>query len=304
MIAILTALLPVFAITAIGHLLVRARAVSDEAWHGLDQLNYLLLFPALLLKTLARADLTHVPAASFVIVVVGSVTIMAGMFLAWHLTRHAVSGPQFTSLFQGGIRFQSIIVVALSAALFGQPGVTFAALALAAVIPFAQLYTTLVLIVFGHTASATTMREVAGKLVTNPFTLACAVGLLLNATGLPDFAYDTLSILGSASIGLSLLTVGAGLRFDNVRAVGALVAGNVAVRLVGMPLIVIALSSLTSLSGLGRTVALIAAGVPTAATAYTLARKLGGDAPLMAQIITAQTVGAAITLPVLIYLFR
>jgi malonate transporter and related proteins len=68
-----------------------------------------------------------------------------------------------------------------------------------------------------------------------------------------------------------------------------------------MPLLVFALSWLAGLSGLPRTIAVIAAAVPTAATAYTMARKMGGDAELMAQIITFQTLAATIALPLFIY---
>jgi predicted permease len=41
-------------------------------------------------------------------------------------------------------------------------------------------------------------------------------------------------------------------------------------------------------------------GSPTSAASYILARQLGGDAPLMAGIITVQTALAMITLPVLL----
>jgi predicted permease len=42
--------------------------------------------------------------------------------------------------------------------------------------------------------------------------------------------------------------------------------------------------------------------VPTSSSGYVLARQMGGDAPLLAQIITLQTIFAAITMPVVIAL--
>ena len=59
---------------------------------------------------------------------------------------------------------------------------------------------------------------------------------------------------------------------------------------------------MAGLSGPPRTVAVIAAAVPTAATAYTIARKMGGDAELMAQIITFQSIASTATLPLFIWL--
>jgi predicted permease len=52
--------------------------------------------------------------------------------------------------------------------------------------------------------------------------------------------------------------------------------------------------------GLGPTetmIALLFGAVPTASSAYTLARQLGGDAPLMAAIVTVQTAIAFVSLP-------
>jgi hypothetical protein len=40
--------------------------------------------------------------------------------------------------------------------------------------------------------------------------------------------------------------------------------------------------------------------MPTASSAYILARQLGGDAPMMAAIITGQTLLSAITIPLML----
>jgi predicted permease len=49
-------------------------------------------------------------------------------------------------------------------------------------------------------------------------------------------------------------------------------------------------------------VALIFAALPTGAASYTLAREMRGDAPLMAAIITMQTLLSFITLPLTLLL--
>ena len=47
-------------------------------------------------------------------------------------------------------------------------------------------------------------------------------------------------------------------------------------------------------------VAVLYNGLPTSASSYVLARQMGGDGKLMAGIITATTLAAALTLPVLV----
>ena len=45
-------------------------------------------------------------------------------------------------------------------------------------------------------------------------------------------------------------------------------------------------------------------GLPTAPTAYVLTRQLGGDGHLMAGLITLQTLLAAASLPLVLFLLR
>jgi predicted permease len=61
---------------------------------------------------------------------------------------------------------------------------------------------------------------------------------------------------------------------------------------------------LFGVQGLPRTVAMLAAAVPTAASSFVLARQMGGDATLMANLITLQVLGAIVTLPAVIWLVQ
>jgi hypothetical protein len=47
-------------------------------------------------------------------------------------------------------------------------------------------------------------------------------------------------------------------------------------------------------------VAVVFAALPTAVSAFILARQLGGDTTLMASIITVQTIVSALTLPLML----
>ncbi len=69
------------------------------------------------------------------------------------------------------------------------------------------------------------------------------------------------------------------------------------VKLLLMPAVVLALAWGLQLDPVSRDVALLFAALPTATSAYILARQLGGDAELMAAIITGQTLLAMLTLP-------
>ena len=66
--------------------------------------------------------------------------------------------------------------------------------------------------------------------------------------------------------------------------------------------IAIGLALLFGLSGINLAVVAISASVPAASNSYILAKQLGGDARLMAQILTLQTIVAAATMPLIIAL--
>ena len=66
------------------------------------------------------------------------------------------------------------------------------------------------------------------------------------------------------------------------------------------PAIAWGLAGVTGLHGLTLAVVMMFTALPASPAAYVMARQLGGDAGLMAGILTVQTVLAAITLPLIL----
>jgi malonate transporter and related proteins len=64
----------------------------------------------------------------------------------------------------------------------------------------------------------------------------------------------------------------------------------------------VALALLVGLTGAPVEVVALAGAVPTATSSYILARLLGGDAELMAALVTATTLAALVTLPLVMRL--
>jgi predicted permease len=75
-----------------------------------------------------------------------------------------------------------------------------------------------------------------------------------------------------------------------------------AAKLFALPLIAVTLARLAGVGGVDLAVTIVAASVPTASGAYALAKLMGGNAALMAEIITIQTLASLITMPVMMTL--
>src|SRR5947209_20546470 len=108
--AVLAALIPVFVLIVFGFLLRRWLIAEDAHWIGLEKLLYYVMFPALLIGTMARANLANVPIVAVGGTLFASVLLMAGIcFLLRPLLarQFGIDGPAFTSLFQGATRWQT-----------------------------------------------------------------------------------------------------------------------------------------------------------------------------------------------------
>ncbi len=305
MIATLNAIAPIFLIIATGYLLFRTRIVDESVWSAIEHICFYLLLPFLIIRTLSRANLGSVPVIDFMTVIVVailgmSVLLILTQALVWR--RFPQSGPSFSSIFQGATRFHGFVAIAVIGPLYGDTGVTLAALALAIMVPLLNVISVVVLSVYGHSDTKPEVVAVGKKIVTNPLIIACIVGLLFNWLGVPDILFETIDIIGAGGLGLALLAVGAGMNLGQAAQHKMLLTIGVLTRLIGMPAIVIAMSWLVGLDGLARTVAIIAGAVPTAASAYVMARKMGGNAELMSSIVTFQVIVAFFTLPLFIYI--
>jgi hypothetical protein len=106
-----------------------------------------------------------------------------------------------------------------------------------------------------------------------------------------------MSILDRGTLPLALLCIGAGLILMMDRTQVVAMSASVVLKLAVMPVIAIVMCQYFSVTGLPMAIAVLFAGAPASTSSYILARQMGGNAPLMAAILSVQTILAAITLP-------
>ena len=305
MASVIAALLPVFLLIVLGFILKRSLLRLETQWHGLERLTYYVLFPVLLIQTLVKADLTTVPVAGVGGALLLSLLLMSLLCLALRplLARCAVDGPAFTSIFQGATRWQTYVALAVSVNLYGDTGLALASVAMVAIIPLVNVFSVSVL---AHYASPEkqSVRAILMTVVRNPLIWACAIGLALNVLHLPlpHIWHEVADALGRSSLAIGLLVTGAGLHLAGMFRPSLAAAVAVFLKLALMPVLAIALAYWFGLSGSNLAIVAVCSAVPASSSAYVLARQMGGDAPLLAQIITLQTILAAITMPIAIAL--
>jgi predicted permease len=306
MISVITALIPVFLLIVTGFALRRWMIERDDHWVGLEQLLYYVMFPALLIESLSRADLSHVPVLAVGGTLLAAVSLMSALCLALRPLlerRLGAGGPAFTSLFQGATRWQTFVALAVSGNLYGDPGLALASVGMVAMIPVLNALSVWVLARYA-TPTKPDWRAVVLTIAQNPLIWACFVGLALNPVSawVPQPAHAFVDALGRSSLALGLLIVGAGLRIGELMKPNAVMFAACGLKLIVMPAMAISIGLALGLLGTNLSVIACCASVPASSNSYVLARQMGGDAPLMAQILTFQTALAVITMPIVLSL--
>ncbi len=292
---ILAALLPIFALIALGAGLRRIGFPGDGFWYPLERLIYFLLFPALLVDRLSRAPIDSLALGPTVAAIVAAVLLLSVVSL-WLGRALGFTGPVRAVVFMGATRFNTYVGLAAAGALYGSEGLTLAAMVLAIWVPLVNLLSVMVLAGLGERRVA---RRALLAVILNPLIIACAIGiaLALSGQGLPPVPGRIVASLAGAALPLGLLAVGAGLDLGGIRGrVSPLMVASVC-KLALLPAAMLLAMPVLAIDGLAAAVLLLFAALPGSPAAYLMARQMGGDAPLMAAIVTLTTLVSAATLP-------
>ena len=298
------ALLPVFIVILVGFGLRRSGLIGENHWAALDHICYFVLFPAIIFKEIAAADFSHVPVWSMAFAMMLAISTMFAVLLIAQKPLSAalnMNGPQFSSFFQGATRWHTFIALAIIPIFFGQSALALGGLSAAAMTPLLNIVNVGVISVHGSGAKMD-LKAIMLSIVKNPFVLSSLGGVLWQTfhLPLPSMGIQVLDMIGKGALGLALLAVGAGLRIDEALSTKGPVVIATLLKLLVMPVFMAVWLKVLGVSGEAAAVAILCGAVPTGSGAYVLAKQMGGDAPMVASILTLQVILAAVTIPLVL----
>lgn len=289
---ILTGLLPIFLLVLLGGA-VRAR-LSENAWAGLDRLNFEILFPALIFTAAASRPID--PSNLLIVGPLVWAVLLLGLGLGW-LARPF--GPSRFLDFAGGWqtawRFNTalgfVLVTALPSADVGLYAIT-----IGLGIPMANIFAVSALSRGEGLGVGTALRKVA----LNPFLLASLAGVAVGLSGvvIPAPVLAPVKMVAQAAIPVALISIGATLRWGALARLDRFSGILVGTKLVALPAVVAGVALLLGVSAPIVPVLVIFAALPTASAAHVLAAGFGADRALAATLIAQSTLLSAVTLPV------
>lgn len=168
---LVNALAPIFAIILVGFSLSRLPIFNQSAWADIEKLTYYLFFPSLLVLRLSESRFDSEQLLQIFLIIGLALLAISLLFIA--LKKFiAADLASLSSVYQGTVRFNTYIGLALLEALFGDQGVTVAALCIAIYIPLANILSVASLSLQGSEGDKRVM-IIAGAVVTNPLVIAC-----------------------------------------------------------------------------------------------------------------------------------
>ncbi|MBU3739489.1 MAG: AEC family transporter [Rhodoferax sp.] len=303
---VLSALLPVMLLIAIGWVAARAGWIRSEATRDLSNLVFMVLGPALLFRTMSGARLAQFdfrPVALYFL----AAGLLFGAVLAWRgLSRQSVL-LALTATFSNTLAIGTPLV----ALAYGQAGLVllFALVSVHALVLLTLATLALEWAVAREAAASrpaggarrhplrTVLEALRGGIV-HPVPLPILAGLLFARTGgvMPPVLDRPLQLLGNAFGPLALVLVGVSLARVSVGVHWRAALGLSLLKNLALPGLVAGLGLLLGLGGLPLAVMVVAASLPVGANVFMFSQRYGVAEDLVTATMALSTALAVATL--------
>jgi malonate transporter and related proteins len=291
------AIIPVFLVIALGAAIRHFAWLTDDFFTSMEKFSYNVAFPALLFSSTARLSFDSHQVADLALATLVPTILVFALCLALLSGWAGMSKASCSSVLQGVMRPNSYFGIAVSGLLFEPKTAALVMLALSLCLPVVNVIAIVMLSWWSGTK--TTVPAVLKTLASNPIILATLAGCLVSIAGLnlPSSLQGFLEILGKSALALGLLSVGGGLVFAREGLRPMALGLTSFVKLIALPLVAAKVCILFGVAGAVALAGCFYCALPTAPNAYILAKQMGGDARLMASLVSVQTLLAALTIP-------
>jgi predicted permease len=297
------AIFPIFALIVLGYIFKRASFPSDQFWPMVDKFTYYVLMPSLLVYKLSFAKTDQNFSFDMIFLGILAITVVFVIFLLiGKITSY--NGASYTSIIQGGIRYNTYIYLAVIDSLYGDSGLVLGILFITFAIPLINLFCIGSFALYLNDSDKISIKKIFISIIKNPLILACLLGGMINfgEIYIPLSVEKTLDILSSSALGMGLLSVGVGLEISHIKSAKSELILSSFVKLLLFPLVMYVLAYMFGIDGIEMSVLMLFASMPTAISSYILAKELGGDTKLMSSIVTVQTLLSFVTVAIVVKL--
>lgn len=299
---IFSAIIPVFSLILLGYFFKKISFPSQEFWPMADRLTYYILMPSLLIFELSKAKFES---NNLEFILTSLIAIFLTLFsLMIYNKIYPTLNNSFTSIVQGGIRFNTYIFLALSGAIFGEKGIVLSAIILTFTIPILNIICITIFALYSQNNKLSLIYLIK-SIITNPLIIGCVIGGTINFMGvsMPVSLENLLQILSKSALPLGLLSIGYALVLKELGSSKKDLFISCFAKFIVLPVFMFLVGKFYGLDETMLAILILFSILPTAPSSFILARQLNGDLSLMTSIITVQTLLSALFIILFLKLF-
>ncbi|MCK5145395.1 AEC family transporter [bacterium] len=299
---VIYAIAPVFILILLGVFLKNRGLLEDTVNTGLSNLVYRVGLPALIFIKVSQSDLKTLWNGKAVALILISTLVI--IIILWHLAKLRIKDKKIWGAFvQASYRSNCAIVgFAVIQNHFGEHGLTHASMLLIFIM---LIYNSSAVILLNRAGQKHTMTPglFFKTLFTNPLILALLIALIFSFLKIqpPIYINSALNSLAKMVLPLALISIGAKLRLHISKKYCNEIALATALKLIILPVLQMIIAYLIGIRGELLGVITLMLASPTAVSSYVMAKALGADENLTAQIIVVSTAMAILTMAGFVY---
>ncbi|WP_210496093.1 AEC family transporter [Microvirga antarctica] len=288
MLDLLTIVLPVFGLIAIGYLARKANLIAERTGEGLSEFVFKLSLPCLIFRTLVHAEIPAVqPWGYWISYFAGVAVVWAAASLLARRMFGLTGIAQVVAGFSAGQANTVFVGVPMILKAYGDAGAVPLFLLIAIHLPITMTLATI--LAEGRQAS---VWLIVKRLVTHPIVVAILAGSAFRplAFAIPSGAWQVVDLLASAAIPCALVSMGIALCRYGIAAGWTLPFLISALKLIVHPLIVLLLARYVfGVPPVWTGVAVLFASCPSGINAYLFAERYGEGVALASSAVALST---------------
>lgn len=294
-------MMPMLILLVLGWFLRKINWLKSETASAMNKLVFKLFLPVLLfnnMRSMASAGEPDVKYLLFLFASIGGIFLITFLLVPRFVKEPKKQGVMVQGIFRTNF---AILGIPLMESMFGEAGILIYSLALPVVIPMNNILAVVALSVPG--GKKTDVKKIILDVIRNPLIIACALGAVFLAfrIELPYVLEDSLQKLAGVSSTVSLIVLGASLKWRGVKDNKTELTWTVLLKQLIIPAIMFTIAILLGFKGPQLGVLIILFGAPCAVSSFPMAEAMGGDGDLAASQVVLTTIFSMGTLFALIY---
>ncbi|MDR1719446.1 MAG: AEC family transporter [Dysgonamonadaceae bacterium] len=298
---------PLFVLMAVGYLSKRIKLVSGTFLAELNRFVFQFCLPVMLFQDIwssYKGDFSNTKLIFSAVAAIVIVILISFCLVPVFIRQSKQRGSMIQAIYRSNFLIYGL---PLATGMYGKEAVATISMLMGIMIPLYNILAVIILSIYSETETQRmTFWKVLKNILLNPLLLGCVFGLSAGAVHLrlPEFIASPIAMLAAVGSPLALFVMGGEFEFQHVGENLKKVLVATVARLILVPLAAITCFVMMGFRNVELSVLLTIFATPTAMASYIMAKNMGCDGPLSAQIVVFSTAFSCLTIFFFIFVLR